>query len=158
VKPAALTLRSKLSHKHQGSVSTLGSFNATLNPVLETLEVEADGSEEKDDEEMALVRLAKGRELVPSSSRSNLGNNYSFGGGAQNSNSTWSMDGLTIDDDSEAEEIIEQARRRRWQDTSGASALGSLPDHSSDLGYYVGNSTYFGGSVGSSRASLGPID
>jgi hypothetical protein len=152
VKPAALTLRSKQNMKSQGSVSTLGSFNVILNPVLEKLGVEDDGSEEREDEEMALVRLAKGRDLAPASSRSNL-----FDGGAHTSNSTWSVDGLTIDDDSEAERIIEQARRRRWQDTSGASALGSLPDHSSEIGYYDENTMYFGGSA-STRESLGPID
>jgi hypothetical protein len=145
VKPAALTLRNKQNIRSQGSVSTLGSFMA-LNPVLETLGFEDDGSEEKEDEETARLRWRSGANDAPASTRSNFGTNYSYDGETQQSyrgqNSAWSVDGLTIDDDSEAERIIDDARRRRWQDNSGASALGSLPDHGSELGYYDGSNTY----------------
>jgi hypothetical protein len=166
VKPAALTLRNKQNVKSQGSVSTLGSFMA-LNPVLESLGFEDDGSEEKEDEETARLRWRFGANDAPASNRSNFGTNYSYDGETQPSfrdlessgqprgqNSTWSVDGLTVDDDSEAERIIDDARRRRWQDNSGASALGSLPDHGSELGYYEGSNTYYEGSA----SSLGPLD
>jgi hypothetical protein len=160
VKPAALTLRNKQNVKSQGSVSTLGSFMA-LNPVLESLGFEDDGSEEKEDEETARLRWRSAANDPPVSTRSNFGTNYSYDGETQPSyrdqrgqTSTWSVDGLTIDDDSEAERIIDDARRRRWQDNSGASALGSLPDHGSELGYYDGSNTYSEGSA----SSLGPLD
>lgn len=165
IKPAAITLRSKQAHKSNGSVSTLGSFNMTLNPVLEKLGVEDDAeSEEKEDEERALMRLEDGPDLVAGSRLASLDNNYSFDGGAQSSypdysraargqGSTWSVDGVTLEDDEEAEAIIEQARRRRWQEETYESTLASLPDHRSDLGYYEG-SAY----SASSRNSLGPID
>jgi len=137
----------------------------TLNPVLEKLGVEDDAeSEEKEDEERALMRLEDGPDLVAGSRLASLDNNYSFDGGAQSSypdyyradrgqGSTWSVDGVTLEDDEEAEAIIEQARRRRWQEETYESTLASLPDHRSDLGYYEG-SAY----SASSRNSLGPID
>jgi hypothetical protein len=163
VKPAALTLRSKHNPKSQGSASTLGSMNFSLSPVLENLGLEGGGTEEKEDEEAALAKRDIDPEGVAGSIRTNLGESYSLDGDGTRSsrldlvyssapreqNSTWSVDGLTIDDDSEAERIIEQARQRRWHESSsGASA---------ERGYYYGRSTSNDDSA-SSRGSLGSMD
>jgi len=147
VKPAAITMRGRNAMRSQGSVSTLGSFNMTLNPVLEkhSMEDDTDSEEKIEEESDCLTLMEDGPDLVAGTSLTCLDNTYSFEGltsnypefelysGIPEISPSWSVDGLTIDGDDDYQP--RSSRRSRWQDESSETGISRLPDHSSDLGF-----------------------
>lgn len=164
VKPAAIQLRGQNGKSH-GSVSTLGSLNMPLRPVLERRDNEDNEStdtEEKHDDD--LMRMEDGPDLLATNTLTSLDNSYSFDRMAETYPefelysgvpSTWSVDGLTLEDDEEAERIEQARHRRRWQDEYTDLELRGLPEHESSEGSRRARGSAYSASSGYSGSSHG---
>jgi len=147
IKPAAITMRKKSGYRSQGSVSTLGSLNVTLNPVYERQGLDGDSETEVDD---LPLRMEDGPDLVATNALTCLDETASVAGMAANypefdvysgvpNSPTWSVDGLTvdgltIDDEEEAQQQLdEENRRQRWREEANGLIERSVPGYS---GYY----------------------
>jgi len=149
IKPAAITQRNSNTRpiRSQGSVSTLGSFNMTLNPVIEKTGFEEDEHSEERSQDDSALRMENGPDLVAAATLSCLDGTSSVNGMVENypefdlysgvpHSSTWSVDGLTIDDEEENRQIREQeANRRRWREEADALVRRTVP------GYYESGSS-----------------